>query len=205
MKQALVAFAVASAVHGVQPAYAQRADLYARLGAVYSSTLVTDAIVGSNLIKTKLDIAPALTLGVGYPLAPGYTAGVEAMLTRGGLSAEDELTGETADLGTVMTVTTNATLSGPVDWGLSWRVHVGLISYMPSEDEGIFLRGGTSRLLAGAQVEYRRPVLRGWDLTIAGGADVHRFTTEELQARGFGGTQGVARGILSVGLARSRP
>lgn len=205
MKRVLAALAVACAVYGVQPVYAQRADLYARFGAVYSSTLVTDAIVGSNLIETKVGIAPALTLGVGYPIAPGYSAGVEAMLARGGLSAMDDFTGETSDLGTLMTVTTTATLAGPIRWGLSWRVAVGLISYLPSEDEGIFLRGGTSRLLAGAQVEYRRPALRGWDLTVAAGADLHRFTTEELQARGFGGTQGVGRGMLSVGLARARP
>jgi hypothetical protein len=35
--------------------------------------------------------------------------------------------------------------------------------------------------------------------------DIHRFTTEELQARGFGQNQGVQRVSASVGLARGGP
>lgn len=205
MKRILTALTVACLVCRVLPVHAQQVDLYARLGAVYSSTLLTDAVLGSNLIKTKLDIAPALTLGAALPVSPGYTVGIEAMLTRGGMSAKDEFTGEESDLGTVTTAATIATLAGPIRWGLRWRVGIGLLSYLPSDDEGIFRRGGTSRLLAGLQLEYRRPALRGWDLSIAGGADVHRFSTEELQSRGFGGNQGVARAVLSVGLTRARP
>ena len=35
------------------------------------------------------------------------------------------------------------------------------------------------------------------------GYDFHRFTTDELDARGFSQTQGVSRVSLSVGLSRS--
>jgi hypothetical protein len=34
--------------------------------------------------------------------------------------------------------------------------------------------------------------------------DFHRFTTEELTARGFSGTQGIQRVSAGIGLARGR-
>jgi hypothetical protein len=42
-----------------------------------------------------------------------------------------------------------------------------------------------------------------WDLMGSVGYDFHRFTTEELRARGFAQSQGVSRVALSIGLARS--
>ena len=41
-----------------------------------------------------------------------------------------------------------------------------------------------------------------WDLMVSGRYDVHRFTTDELEQRGFSQAQGVSRISLSVGLAR---
>ena len=41
-----------------------------------------------------------------------------------------------------------------------------------------------------------------WDLMVSARYDLHRFTTEELEQRGFSQAQGVSRVSLSVGLAR---
>ena len=93
-------------------------------------------------------------------------------------------------------------LDGPVTRMLRWRAGVGGILYWPPEDRGIFLQGGPVRFLAGAGLDYRRPVLPSWDLMVSGRYDFHRFSTDELERRGFSQAQGVSRVSLSVGLAR---
>jgi hypothetical protein len=52
-------------------------------------------------------------------------------------------------------------------------------------------------------VDYRWPVMTKWDLMTSFRYDWHRFTTDELELRGFSQTQGVSRISLSVGLSRS--
>src|SRR5947208_188515 len=80
---------------------------------------------------------------------------------------------------------------------------LGAIHYWPADKQGIFLLGGTTRFLAGAGLDYRQAVLRGWDLMGSLGYEFHRFSTEELRVVGFSQTQSVNRFALSVGLARS--
>ena len=46
-------------------------------------------------------------------------------------------------------------------------------------------------------------MLPKWDLMTTLNYDFHRFTTGELETRGFGQTQGVSRVALSVGLSRA--
>jgi len=41
-----------------------------------------------------------------------------------------------------------------------------------------------------------------WDLMVSARYDFHRFTTDELERRGFSQAQSVSRISLSVGLAR---
>ena len=88
---------------------------------------------------------------------------------------------------------------------MRWRAGVGLLRYWPANEQGIFLRGGSTRFLVGAGVDYRRPVFPRWDLMASLRYDFHRFTTDELAARGFSGTQGVQRLSLTLGLGRGRP
>jgi hypothetical protein len=94
-------------------------------------------------------------------------------------------------------------VQGPIARSVRWRAGLGAIHYWPSDKEGIFLSGGTTRFLAGASLDYRRPVFPKWDLMGSVGYDFHRFTTEELRARGFAQSQGVSRVAVSIGLARS--
>ena len=175
-------------------------DYYARLGATYATNLLRDAIVRE--IHVRQSIAPTLALGASLPITPVYRAGLEATLTSAGYHSTDGVT-ET-DLGTLRTGSVLLNLEGPVWRRASWRAGVGLIRYFPAEDSGIFLQGGTTRFLAGAGLDYRPPLSNRWEFMVSLRYDFHRFTTEELTARGFTGHQGVQRISASVGVARAR-
>jgi hypothetical protein len=173
-------------------------DYYARAGAVWAGTLVRDAIVTE--VTVQQSIAPMVALGASMPISPGYRAALEGTLSSGGYSAEQD--GAETDLGTVRTASVLLGLEGPVGRMVRWRVGLGGLFYWPSEDRGIFLQGGPVRFLAGAGADWRSPVMSSWDLLLSARYDFHRFTTDELERRGFSQAQGVSRVSLSVGLAR---
>jgi len=104
----------------------------------------------------------------------------------------------------VRTTSITLGLDGPIAPRLRWRAGAGLVRYWPTDEQGIFLRGGTTRFLAGAGIDYRHPVLPQWDVMASLRYDFHKFTTEELQARGFSQSQGVQRIAATIGLARGR-
>ncbi len=188
---ALLLAAGAGALHA-------QADYYARVGAVAAGTLLRDQLGGE--ITVRQDIAPMLALGASLPFSPGYRAGLEATVASGGFDAEQG--GAEADLGTLRTASLLLDLQGPVSKSLRWRAGLGGLWYRPAEDSGIFLQGGPIRFLAGVGADWREPVTSGWDLMVSGRYDFHRFTTDELERRGFSQAQGVSRVSLSVGLAR---
>ena len=175
-----------------------QADYYARLGAVWASTLVRD-VLGTE-ITVQQAIAPMVAIGGSMPISPGYRAGLEATVTSGGFDAEQD--GSETDLGTVRTGSVLLGLEGPIWKSVRWHVGMGGLFYWPSEDSGIFLQGGPVRFLAGGGADWRGPVMPSWDLMVSARYDYHRFTTDELERRGFSQTQGVSRISLSVGLAR---
>ncbi len=174
-------------------------DYYARIGAVGASNLVRDVIVSE--VTVRQSIAPMLAVGGSLPISPGYRAGLEATFASGGYHSNDG-DAET-DLGTLRTGSLLLNLEGPVVPSVRWRVGAGALLYLPAEDAGIFLQGGSARFLAGVGADYRRPALRSWDLMASVRYDYHRFTSDELERRGFALTQPVGRISLSVGLARS--
>lgn len=174
-------------------------DYYARVGAIGASNLLRDVIVSE--ITVRQSIAPMLAVGGSLPVGPGYRAGLEATFSSGGYHSDDG--GVETDLGTVRTGSLMLGLDGPIVSSVRWRVGVGGLLYWPSDETGIFLQGGTTRFLAGAGADYRRPALAKWDVMASFRFDYHRFTTDELERRGFSLTQPVSRLSLSVGLARS--
>ena len=94
-------------------------------------------------------------------------------------------------------------LEGPVAKQVRWRAGAGRRSgTSPPTDEGIFLSGGTTRFLAGAGIDYRRPLFSNWDLMASARYDFHRFRTATLEDRGFAQAQAVSRASLSLGLSR---
>jgi hypothetical protein len=181
------------------PAQSQ-VDYYGRLGLTFATDLTRDAIVQE--IEVRQSLAPTLVLGASLPFAPTYRAGLEATLISSSYHSTE--LGAESDLGTLRTGSILLNLEGPVATKLYWRAGLGLINYWPADQRGIFLRGGATRFLAGAGVDYRPRLLVNWDLMVSLRYDFHRFTTEELSARGFSGSQGVQRVSASVGLARAR-
>jgi hypothetical protein len=175
-------------------------DYYARLGATYATNLLRDVIFQE--IHVRQSVAPTLFLGASLPITPVYRAGLEAALTSSGFHSTDGVT-ET-DLGTLRTGSVLLNLEGPIWRRASWRAGLGLIRYLPAEDSGIFVRGGTTRFLAGAGLDYRPPLSSRWEFMVSLRYDFHRFTTDELTARGFSGHQGVQRISASLGVARAR-
>jgi hypothetical protein len=195
--RAILAVLLIAPAAGVPVVHAQ-ADYNARLGVTWSTALVRDDIIEEIEVRPKL--APTLVLGASLPIAPLYRAGLEVALTSSGYRANES--GSTTDLGTLRTGSGTLGLHGPISGDLRWRAGVGLLGYWPKDDRGIFLRGGTTRFLAGAGVDYRRPLGTQGDIMVSLRYDFHRFTTEELQARGFSQSQGVQRISATVGLSR---
>ena len=182
------------------PSLHAQLEYHARLGAIGASTLLRDIIVDE--ISVRQSIAPMLALGASLPIGTqGYRVGLDGTLVSGKFHSRES--GSNTDLGTLRTATLQLGLEGPMHKGFRWHVGAGGITYWPSDDEGIFRDGGTTRFLAGAGIDYRRPVLPKWDLMTTLSYDFHRFTTDALYARGFSQTQGVSRVALSVGLSRS--
>jgi len=196
MMRALLALSLLLPAAGTLPLTAQ-VDYNARLGATFATALVQDRII--NPIEARQRLAPTLALGAALPIASLYRAGLEATLTTSGYRSDES--GTTTDLGTVRTGTITLGLDGPIASTVRWRAGVGLLRYWPSENSGIFLRGGTTRYLAGAGLDYRRAIMSKWDLMASLRYDFHRFTTDELRARGFSQSQGVQRISASLGLS----
>jgi hypothetical protein len=179
---------------------AAQTTYYARLGAIGASNLLRDVIVDE--ITVRQSIAPLLALGGSLPLgARGYRVGLEATIASGKFHSSES--GSDTDLGTIRTGTVMLQLDGPLYRQFRWQAGLGGIQYWPKDKDGIFQEGGKLRFLAGAGVNYVRPVLPKWDLMTSLRYDWHRFTTDELEQRGFSQAQGVSRVSLSIGLGRS--
>ena len=198
MRATLALFTVLSFA-GV-PALPAQVDYYGRLGATFTTPLIRDVIVDE--IEVRQSLAPTLVLGASMPIAPLYRAGLEATFTSSAYHSSEARTD--TKLGTLRTGSVTLGLDGPITRGFRWRAGAGLIGYRPTDDRGIFLRGGTTRFLAGVGADYRRAVMSQWGLMVSLRYDFHRFTTEELAARGFSQTQGVQRVSLTLGLGRGR-
>lgn len=179
-------------------ALSAQTDYYLRLGAIGASNLMRDGIVSE--ITVRQSIAPLLVLGGSLPLSRGYRAGLEGTVSSGGFHSTES--GAETDLGTLRTASLQLDLSGPISRQIRWWMGLGGLFYLPKEDEGIFLQGGTTRLLAGVGADWRRPMLSRWDLLASLRYDFHRFITEELKIRGFGQSQGISRISISIGIAR---
>jgi len=177
-----------------------QATAYARLGATWSSTLVEDLIVSDRII-TQAGIAPTIILGGAMEVFPNYDADLELQLTTGSYSAETKGMGET-DLGTLRTFSASLGFDGPlVSPRFRWRASVGVLKYLPGEDEGMFLQGGPLDFIVGVGGDWRRRVSSKLDVSVALRYDFHRFTTDELQRQGFSQSQAVHRVGLTVGIA----
>lgn len=169
----------------------------ARLGAVGSTKIVSDAIV-SPLTVTPA-VAPTLLLGGSIPMDnKGRRFSVELGVASGSYNSKEN--GTTTPLGTLRTATLTAGAEGLMMPQLRWRVALGFIKYLPAEKTGIFQDGAPTRLDIGAGLDYRHPWRPGWELSAALRWDYHRFTTAHLQSQGYTGSEDVHRITLAIGV-----
>lgn len=175
---------------------------YARLGPVYSTRIVRDVLY--EPVVTKPGLAPTLFAGFGVPFGSNYRGGVEVSLGRAGLSTStpDTPNAPSTDLGGVWQGSAMVMMDAPIRSRLRGRAGIGAIRYMPSDDDGMWAQGGTTRMLFGAGLDYEMPASSSWNVMLSARYDYHRFTTAELRSRGFRLEQPVNRLSLSVGLAR---
>jgi hypothetical protein len=184
---------------GAAPRLCAQSEYHLRVGAVGATNLLRDVIVTE--VTLRQSIAPMVAFGGSLPIgARGYRANLEGTLASG--SYHSKQNGSSTGLGTLRTATLMLGLDGPAWWKLRWRAGLGVIRYWPADDEGIFLDGGTTRFLAGAGADYRRPLSGRWDLMTTLWYDFHRFSTGTLEARGFSQAQTVSRFSLSIGVSR---
>lgn len=176
---------------------AAQTDYYLRAGATAWSTLVTDFIAQD--VRTRPAAGPTLIAGLGHSIAPRYRAGLELAASSGGLHSE--YGSVRGDLGSLRTASLLGLLDGGIAAGVRWQAGIGFLHYFAGDEAGL-LASGTTRLLVGGGLDYRRPLVGTFDLTIAGRYDFHRFTSPALRAHGYSGAQGVQRVSLTIGLAR---
>ncbi len=166
-------------------------------GVTASSRLLEDFLDGP--ITVTQAVMPTVAVQVSHTLQSGYRLGVEARVASGATEVNDN--GVTDDLGTVRTISVMALADGPVRGAVRWQAGVGTLLYRPSEEIGIWSRGGASRWLVGGGLTWTRP-LGSVDLVVGGRYDFHPFATPRLDADGYGSYQAVHRVGLTLGLER---
>ena len=177
------------------PAAAQ-VRVAALVGVTGSSSLVNDQIFQE--IELKPALAPTFFLSASLPVATKLRASLD--LSYGSSSADLTESGEAAqDLGSLGVLTAAAALAGPLFSRLSWRLSLGVLQYLPSEETGIFRDGVPLAALFGAGLDWRQPLSERWSGLVGVRYDFHLFTTPALETAGFSGSQQVSRFGFALG------
>ena len=169
------------------------------LGGIWSSPIVTDHIF--NDIDLQPALAPAVTLNASWPVSKKARLGAEASFATGHLDSKES--GQSVDIGTLRSLTVTGGVEAPLVDKLWGRLGGGFIKYLPAEEQGVFQDGGPLRWVLGLGLDYRWQWKPRWQWVAGLRYDFHRFTTDELVAQGFGGTQDVHRVMISIGIART--
>lgn len=177
---------------------AAQVRLTARAGVTWSSTLVEDEILGGEPITLEAGLAPTLALGADLPLTPKNRVGLELALARSDAEVDDA--GSTYTLTSLTTATVTAGFEGAIRDPIRWRAGFGAIKYLPGEETGVFREGGPWRWVAGAGLDWSRPLNDRLSFTAGLRYDYHRFTTDALEDQGFANPEGVHRVGLTVGV-----
>ena len=191
----LVPLVLASPEHLVS-----QVSLTGRLGATYTTTMVSDQIAGSP-VDLAPGISPTLGVEVAYPLrtrTPLEASG-ELQVALGTLERKEG--GARTDVSSLQTIALTAGIAGRVGTLLRLRAGVGLMSYAFSEKAGVFQQGRPLRPLGTAALEYRRPLTPTLRLSAQLRYDLHSFTTKQLEANGYTGSQTVHRVTVGIGVS----
>ena len=188
--------AAALALAPLQGPLAAQVEVAALIGATGSSSLVNDRILQD--IELKPALAPTFFLSASLPVATKLRASLD--LSYGSSSADLTESGTaSADIGSIGVLTAAAALSGPILSRLGWRLSLGILQYMPSEEAGVFRDGVPLAALFGAGLDWRQPLSDHWTGLIGLRYDFHLFTTPVLESAGFSGSQQVSRFGVALG------
>jgi hypothetical protein len=169
--------------------------LHAGVGLRYTSTLVHDSIVSP--FDVRAGIAPVLVLTATAPLERGWSA--ELLLDYAWSDVARHEGGVIVGLGRVRTLATSVALRHGLPAGLSGRIGVGGLTYLPPAERGIF-RQGSGPLTAlgslGLRYEPRLGTARGAGFAVEARYDVHGFITPALRSEGFASPRLVHRVAL---------
>ncbi len=184
------------------PPAAAQVQMSALIGVTGSSSLVNDQILGD--IELKPALAPTFFLSASLPIATKLRASLD--LSYGNSSADLSQSGEaSADIGSLGVLTVAAALAGPLVSRLAWRLSLGVLQYMPSEDTGVFRDGVPLAALFGVGLDWRQPLSERWSGLIGIRYDFHLFTTPALETAGFSGSQQISRVGFALGAGWTVP
>lgn len=189
------------AVSSVPPVRAQAITWNARVGATWTSTMVTDQIAAST-IHLRPTIAPTFLVSARAPLHTKKPVDATAELKVTTATLQDHQQSGTTRVAGMRTIALTGGVRTRFMGPTMLRLGIGLVSYATSEKAGVFQSGTPLRPLGAAAVEYEHDWKPGLRLSAALGYDLHTFTTKQLQANGYTGSQAVHRVMLSVGVSR---
>jgi len=165
-------------------------------GVRYSSVLVRDSIVAPFDVRPTL--APTVAVTLGTPLERGWAAQVTLDFSTGELRRH-EAGGSTVALGRVSTAAFSVGLNRRLPAGLSARIGIGGLKYIPSANSGIFRRGsGSIAGLGTLAVGHALTAGRRYGLSVEARYDVHGFATPALREEGFTSARPVHRVALVI-------
>jgi hypothetical protein len=173
----------------------------ARLGATYTTPMVTDQVSGS-VVEMRAGISPTFGIEGSYPLPGpgGLAATAELQVTSGALERHEG--GSSTRVGDLRTFAFSAGLRGKLIRDVTLRAGLGMISYLATEKTSVFQDDRPTRLLGTAALEYRRRLTPALAFVGLLRYDVHGFTSQQLASSGYTGQQTVHRMSVGVGVAR---
>jgi hypothetical protein len=181
------------------PAARAQISLGVGVGAVGSSNLVADSIVEPLAVRPR--IAPQLAVCVATALSARYRVAAELAVSRSGLMAHGDTS--TRITGLTLWAPTVGLEAAATPW-LGVEARIGALIYDPGDTQGtLFSQGAPVTPLVGIGLRTGRGLGGGIVGSLHLRYDVHRFTTSQLQARGFSGQTVVHRVALTASLHRS--
>ena len=177
---------------------AAQVEVHVAAGARYTSTLVTDRIVAPFDVRPAL--GPALAVTVLERTHGPWTPDVTLDLSWGGLQRHDS-GGASPRIGSLTTLAFTVGLRRQVLRGVTARLGVGGLKYLPGEETGIFRDGAGIAALGSAVVDWAPPFAARRRLSLSARYDLHRFITPALRSVGFIDSRVVYR--LAVALRAS--
>lgn len=191
-------------LHGVAPRpLAAQLAFEVAAGARYSTALVRDSIVAPFDVQAAL--APVVAVTVTTPLDHRWAAQMTLDFSTSTVRRRDA-DGSSVPLGRVSTAAFMVGLERRLPAGLSARIGVGGLKYLPGEAIGMFRSGSGSIAGLGAlAISHALPIGSHFGFAIEARYDVHGFTTPALREEGFASARPVHRVALTIRARRGRP